>query len=344
MHVLHICPTHFSKTSVVAGAERYSFELAKAMARRTPTTLLTFGDEAFETTEGPLRIRCHRAWTYVQGNRMNPLTPAFLRDVLSADVVHCHQYATLASDLAIIYGALGRKRIFVTDLAGSTAISLWYKLRLWNRVHKFLLISHYNQSLLDRFDRPKEVIYGGVDAERFRIDSTQKRESVLFVGRLMEHKGVEVLLEAVGPSVKTLIMGRPSRDEYGATLRKLAAGKTVEFRQDAPDEDLLKEYARTFAVAIPALVDSGYTTALEAMACGVPVVGTSVGSLPELVADGETGFIVPPRDPAALREKLDLLANNPGLVARMGAAGRQRIEKMFTWDHVVERCLQHYRS
>ena len=344
MHVLHICPTYFSKTSVLAGAERYVFELAKTMARRTPTTLLTFGDEDFETTEGPLRIRCHRRWTYVRQNKMNPFTPAFWRDVLGADVVHCHQYATLATDLAVIYGALGRKRIFVTDLSGSTDVSLWYRLRLWHAVHKFLLISQYNQSLLERFHRPKEVIYGGVDAERFRVDSSQRRENVLFVGRLMPHKGVEVLLKALDPNVSALIMGRANSPEYASVLHGLASGKKVEFRQDVPDEDLLKEYARTFVVALPSLVDGGYTTALEAMSCGIPVIGTSGGSLPELIADQETGFIVPPNDPAALNEKIALLANDPDLAARMGAAGRRRVEAMFTWDHVVDRCLQHYRS
>jgi glycosyltransferase involved in cell wall biosynthesis len=342
MRVLHICPTHFSKTSVLAGGERYSFELAKAMARRTPTTLLTFGDEQFESTDGPLRIRCHRRWTYVKHNRLNPFTPAFLGDVLAADVVHCHQFATVASDLAIIYGWLARKRVFVTDLSGSADFSLWYRLKLWNGVRKFLLISEYNRGLMARFPRPKEVIYGGVDAERFRIDTSQPRKTVFFIGRLMPHKGIEVLLQALEPDTQAVIIGRAHSPEYAAALAGMAVGKNVEFRQDFPDAELVQEYGRAFVVALPSLADGGYTTALEAMACGVPVVGTSVGSLPELIAHGETGFIVPSNDPAALRDKIALLAADPALAGRMGAAGRRRVEQMFTWDHVVERCMRQY--
>jgi glycosyltransferase involved in cell wall biosynthesis len=345
VRVALICPTHFSAKSVMAGAERYSFELAKAMARHTETTLVTFGDEGFESSEGLLKVRCHRRWVNVSGNPMNPFTPAFLRDVLRADVVHCLQYATVATDLAVLAGVLGRKRIFVTDLAGSAAVSLWYRLRLWNGVRSFLLISEYNRAMLQRFPGGKHVIYGGVDTDRFRASSDGRpRETVMFVGRLIAHKGIEVLLDALDPDMKAAVLGQAPSAEYAAALASRASGKQVAFRANCSDSELLNEYQRAWAVALPSLQDSGYTTALEAMSCGVPVVGSSMGSLPELIADGETGFIVPTNDPDALRAKLRLLAADRGLAERMGAAGRRRVEQMFTWDHVVKRCLRHYEG
>ena len=121
MRVLFICPTHFSAKSVLAGAERYSFELAKAMARRTPTTLITFGDEAFESYDGALRIRCYRRWLYVKNNRMNPFNPSFLKEVVAADVVHCLQFATVASDLAIAAGALATYGVMSSKVLDSKA-------------------------------------------------------------------------------------------------------------------------------------------------------------------------------------------------------------------------------
>jgi glycosyltransferase involved in cell wall biosynthesis len=344
VRVVFVCPTHFSAKSVLAGAERYAFELARAMARRTPTTLVTFGDEALQSKEGDLAIHCYRRWLNISGNPMNPLTPMFLRDIARADVVHCLQYGTVATDLAVLASVIGRKRVFVTDLAGSAAVTLWYRLRLWKGVREFLLISEYNRSLLERFDAPKYVIYGGVDVERFRPQPEVRRETVLFAGRLLAHKGIEVLLDALEPDQKAVIVGQAPSADYAAALVARAAGKQVEFKRDCTDVELLAEYHRARVVALPSLQDSGYTTALEAMACGIPVVGSTVGSLPELLADGETGFIVPANDPAALRAKLRALAEDRDLAERMGAAGRRRVERMFTWDQIVDRCLHRYRA
>src|SRR5258708_12483365 len=141
MRVLHICPTYFSPESVVAGGERYSYGLAMAMARVTPTTLVTFGDTPFERRDGDLTIRCYRRWMYVGGARANPVNPMFLKDVLKADVVHCHQFMTVASDIAIVGAALARKKLFVTDLSGSAAFSFPYHLPLCPPFPVLLLIS-----------------------------------------------------------------------------------------------------------------------------------------------------------------------------------------------------------
>ena len=78
------------------------------------------------------------------------------------------------------------------------------------------------------------------------------------------------------------------------------------------------------------------------MACGVPVVCTNVASLPEVVEDGVTGFLVPPNDPQALREKFTWLAGHPEQVRTMGAAARDRVLARFTWPATVRRCVEIY--
>jgi glycosyltransferase involved in cell wall biosynthesis len=85
-------------------------------------------------------------------------------------------------------------------------------------------------------------------------------------------------------------------------------------------------------------------TLLEGMACGIPAVCTGVASMPEIVEDGVSGFIVPPNNPKALREKLIWLRDHPGEVARMGETARRRVLERFTWTAVVQRCLEIYRS
>jgi glycosyltransferase involved in cell wall biosynthesis len=342
VRVLLICPTYFSPQSVIAGAERYSYELAKAMARRTPTRLVTFGDEAFERREGALTVRCHRRWTYVRRNRKNPFTLALVSDVLWSSVVHCLQFQTVTTDLAILTGAAARRRVFITDLAGSADFSLSYHLPLWRLTRGLLPISKFNESLFADLPARKAVIYGGVDTERFRPESRERERLILFVGRLSPHKGLEDLFAALDPDMETIVAGQAVDAEYAESLRRAAAGKPVSFRENMSDADLLEAYHRASLVALPSLTDGGYTTALESMACATPVVGTAVGSLPELVADGETGMLVRAGDRAGLRAALRQLLDDPARARRMGEAGRRRVEAEFTWDKVVDRCVGEY--
>jgi glycosyltransferase involved in cell wall biosynthesis len=85
-------------------------------------------------------------------------------------------------------------------------------------------------------------------------------------------------------------------------------------------------------------------TLLEAMACGTPVICTRAGSMPEVVEDGSTGFIIEPGDRAALRERLRWLLEHPDAAARMGIEGRRVVLERFQWTRVVERCLDAYRT
>ena len=83
-------------------------------------------------------------------------------------------------------------------------------------------------------------------------------------------------------------------------------------------------------------------TLLEGMACGTPAICTNVGSLPEVVEDGVTGFVVPANDPQALGAKLLWLRDHPDRAREMGEAARRRVLERFTWPAVVRRCLEIY--
>jgi glycosyltransferase involved in cell wall biosynthesis len=80
------------------------------------------------------------------------------------------------------------------------------------------------------------------------------------------------------------------------------------------------------------------------MACGIPAICTNVAAMPEAVVDGETGFVVPPNDLDAMRRAIVTLSTDHALAARMGTAARARMLSRFTWDAVVRRCLEAYRS
>src|SRR5207253_6815553 len=103
-----------------------------------------------------------------------------------------------------------------------------------------------------------------------------------------------------------------------------------------PHDELGPLYDRAAVVAVPSRREGFGVVCAEAMAHGRPVVASAVGGLLDLVVDGETGLLVPPRDPPALRAALDRLLDDPLLRARLGAAGRERIRERFAWDAVLD--------
>ena len=220
-------------------------------------------------------------------------------------------------------------------------------------VDGFLLIAAQGGSQFAAHREKWSLLYAGIDVLRYRPDPEARRRGVLFVGRLLPHKGINYLIEAIDPGVPLRIFGRPYHEEYLKLLHQLAEGKDVTFVTEASDDDIRREY-QTAAVAVLSSVNTnvyGETTALpellgftamEAMACGTPVLCSDVGALCEVMVDGVTGFLVPPNDPAALRDRIRRLLGDPALAARLGAAARQRIVERFTWDAVAERCLAAY--
>ena len=151
------------------------------------------------------------------------------------------------------------------------------------------------------------------------------------------------------------IIGRVFAPTYLADLRRLAVGKRVNFHHDYDDGKLVEAYRNAACVVLPSVYKTMYgdetavpellgQTLLEGMACASPVIATNVASLPEVVVHGETGFIVPANDPEALRERIRWLLDHPREAASIGAAGRRRVLKHFTWPAVVLRCLEAYST
>ena len=352
--VLHIVPALFGLGGVLGGAERYALELARYMAEITPARLLTFGDEARSERIGNLDIRVVAGAWQVRGQSSNPVSSAIVGEVLKADVVHCHQQHIMASSLASLASRFSGRKVFVTDLGGGgwdvsgyTSTDRWY--------HGHLHISEYSRRVLGQEGKPwAHVILGGIDTDKFSLDASVARDgSVVFVGRLLPHKGVNYLIEAMPPNVPLKIIGQRMDERYFSDLEKLAAGKQVSFHHDATDADIVRAYRSAMCVLLPSVYRHMYgletkipellgQTLLEGMACGTPAICTDVASMPEIVEDGRSGFIVPPNDPSAICRKLVWLRDHPSEAAQMGASARQRVLDKFTWPAVVQRCLEIY--
>ncbi len=341
MKVAYVIPTHFDASSVIAGAERYAYGLAKGMAKKTETVLVTFSDRNITRRDDGLTIKYEKTLFHIS-SILNPFCVGFLQDLADADVIHCLQFRTVVTELAVLYGALKKKKVFVTDLAGCARYNLSTLLPIWKGVEAFLLISEYNRDLQPSIPIPTHIIYGGVDENMFSRGQEPKQSRFLYTGRIFPLKGIHHLIEALPQGVALDILGQSHDDAYLKRLREQSADKSVTFRHDADDAALIRKYRQALATVLPSLVDGGFTAAMESLSCGTPVLGTKVGSLPEIVDDGVTGFLIPPNDPAALREKIEWFVAHPERAEEMGRRGREKVLKEFTWDRVVNRCLTAY--
>jgi glycosyltransferase involved in cell wall biosynthesis len=358
-----VAPTPFGVDGLFGGGERYPLELARALAQAVDTELITFGREARllpDPRGGPLRIRMLRSVTHLGGHPARPVAPALPVTVAlgRADIVHTHHLWSTPSQAAIVAGRAAGKRIAVTD-HGLPPSGLGAQLpRL---VHRFLPVSAYSAAVLGAPPDRTSVVYGGADPARFRPDPAGRRDGVLFVGRFTPHKGLDRLIEALPNGASLTCAGSfghdpgPPESGYPQRLRRLAGDRDahVSFAERVPDEDLPGLYRQARVFVLPSVHENCYgrrvavsellgLSVLEAMASGTPVVCSRIGGVPEIVADGETGYLVEPGDVAALSARLAELLGDPARADRMGRAAREAVLERFTWEACAERCLAAY--
>jgi glycosyltransferase involved in cell wall biosynthesis len=349
MRVCHVSPTWFSPESLLGGGERFVEELARAMAERVEVKLVSFGRRARRDRPAPGYERVILAsWT---DRIMVPFSPALFRELRGADVVHCHQYYVLPTFLACLAGRLLGSRVFVTDLGGGAWTPGFHiDQSRWMAGH--LPLSEYASKPLPGRPLPYAVIYGGVDLDRYALRAPLEHDgSVVFLGRVLPHKGIHFLVEGLPPGVPLHVVGPFSDPAYLERLRALATGKTVTFHGALPDEEVIGLLGRAMALVHPTPVDAGGSAGanelfglalVEAMARGCPVIASDAASLPEIVEPGVSGLLVPPNRPDAIADAITALAADPGLWRRLALGARERVETRFTWRQVAERCLRAY--
>jgi glycosyltransferase involved in cell wall biosynthesis len=340
----------------VGGGERYALSLAKAMSRSpgVKVRFVSFAEEPASYSDGPLELEILKPDFWAAGNLVNPITWELTRPIIDSDVVHVHQRYTALTDMAVLTAKVLHRAVFVTDLGGA-ATCLGDASPLRDIVDGYLCISSFSASLRPARPERVHIIGGGVDHTKFYRPSGIHRDGYfLFVGRLLPHKGINYLIDAI-ENEHLKIVGQPYDERFCRDLYSLATGKSIDFIHDASDDDLRRLYAGAYATILPSVYENLYGYRLdnpelfglvlaESMACGTPVICTSVGSLPELVQDGRTGFVVPPNDPYALRDRLQRFVDDAELADRLGAAAYDFARRNFTWDAVAARCIRVYRT
>ncbi len=296
----------------------------------------------------------------------------------SAELVHSHTwYANLAGHLAaMLYGiphvmtmhSLEVLRPWKAEqLGGGYEVSSWCERTAANSAAAVVAVSDgmradimtaYPEIAPERI----RVIRNGIDATEYRPDPRTgvldrygidtSRPYVIFVGRITRQKGVPVLLRAASRLIPeaqlVLCAGQADTPELLAEVTELVEGLratrsgVVWIPEMLAKAEVIQLLTHATVFACPSVYEPLGIVNLEAMACGTAVVGSRTGGIPEVVAEGETGLLVPPGDPEALATALDVLLSDSGLARAMGQAGRKRAVAEFGWPAIAAQTADLY--
>ncbi len=180
----------------------------------------------------------------------------------------------------------------------------------------------------------------GVIRENDRIIVTNSADTPL--------KGLSYLLRAVAQiskkrKIRLIVIGSPKKKSGIVKLgEELEIGSSVTFTGRIDNQKFVREYAKAALAVVPSVYEGFGLPAGEAMACGVPVIRTTGGALPEVV--GNAGIVVPPADSDALAKAITELLDNPEMAGSLAAAGYKRVQENFTWKRAAEKTVEAYRE
>ena len=303
-----------------------------------------------------------------------------------SDLVHSHTwYANLGGHLSklmwsiphvVTIHSLEPLRPWKSEqLGGGYALSMFCEQTAAEAADAVIAVSHGVRSdVLNCYpavnpDRV-HVIHNGIDPEIYRpqpseealtrLGVDQGKPYAFFNGRITRQKGLPLLLAAalkMDPRHQLVIAASsPDTPEIAAEVAALAErvrserGNLVWIGRFIPLQDLIHLHSGASVFVCPSIYEPFGLVNLEAMACETAVVGSRVGGIPEIVVEGETGYLVDydPEDPEAfttgLANRIDELLNNPTLTAKMGKAGRQRVLRHFGWPAIASQTVKLYDS
>jgi L-malate glycosyltransferase len=207
-------------------------------------------------------------------------------------------------------------------------------------------------------DKPLFITPFGVDLNKFmpRDSVLEDRPFKIGIAKGMEPKyGIEYLLKGFKLFLDKLDADRenvilqlagdgPFYEQYVKLSIDLGISQNVEFLGRIAHEDIPEFISSLHIFVISSLIESFGVSAVEAQACGVPIVATNVGGLPEVVLDGETGCLIPSQDPEALADKLLYLYTNPSIRENLGIKGREHVSNHYNWLDNSKRMIELYNE
>ncbi len=305
---------------------------------------------------------------------------AIARSTAAADLVHSHTwYANLAGHTSGLLHAIPHVATThsleplrpwkAEQLGGGYALSSWCERVGLEGASRVIAVSEgMRADVLEAYPsvdpQRVSVVYNGIDPQLYqpdpradvlaRIGVDLSRPYIAFVGRVTRQKGLPVLLQAAAalrPQAQlVLLAGAADTPELAAEVNRLIEGLqqqrsgVIVVEEMLPRPAVIQVLTHATAFVCPSVYEPLGIVNLEAMACSTAVVASRVGGIPEVVDDGRTGLLVPPSDPAALAAALNRVLDEPGLATAMGAAGRERAVRDFSWGAIAQQTVALYED
>jgi len=225
-----------------------------------------------------------------------------------------------------------------------------------NSTHTDLLV----QKCLSSAASNTFVIPMGINIPDFlnnrKSSSDNCRKEILYVGRLIFWKGVQILIEAFSQILKTqydcilIIVGDgPIKGDLEELAYNLHISSSVSFSGNISQKDLNYRYSKANVFVLPSINYMEQTEGLgvvllEAMASGVPVIGSNIGGIPDIIKNEINGLLVPPGDPEALASAIMKILNNPELAEKFAQEGLRTVQERFSWDKISDQFIEIYQE
>jgi glycosyltransferase involved in cell wall biosynthesis len=273
-----------------------------------------------------------------------------------------HYFFSLPTGLLSLYSHGICRRPYILSLRGSDVpgydtsslqLNILHELlkpvtrRIWRKAEKVVAISHGLRELALR-TRPSQsigVIYNGIDTDLFKPEPARQRKfkngvRLLCVARLIERKGLDYLFQAISemkhPEIKIDLVGTGNNEQkLKMKAKELGIEDRVHFNGYKPPDELARLYNRADIFVLPSLSESLGMVLLEAMGCGLPIIASHVGGIPEIVKNGENGILVNSGSAAEIKKAILCLMDDPALRDHLSRNNISKIRSQFTWEKIA---------
>jgi glycosyltransferase involved in cell wall biosynthesis len=359
----------------VVGDPFNCLELAKKMSERGHETAIITWNKRNPSSNLIERVDGVEVWRLAGVNfRLDnhvieyPFTPglADALDRVKPDVVHCESHLFLTTVQAVrkakklglpcvvtVHGVFADRSMAVNFAQFVYLRTLG--LEVFRSVDRVICLTQGDAEEVVRFGCPLEkirLVPNAVDTERFKPCEEREDNLVVWAGRFVPEKGLEYLVEAAKivsdkfEDVRFLLVGD---GPLKARIMKLAydldlLDRVVFFAGPLSRDEVAEVLGKAAVFVFPSLKEGLPLSVLEAMACGLPVVGSNISGIDEIIIDRRNGFLVPPKNPQALAEAALTLLNDENLRKRIGLNARQQMMKEHSWDTLIGKVEKIYNS
>ena len=245
--------------------------------------------------------------------------------------------------------AYPKTKYLLTMQSGDSDLFIWLRTWFWRPLYRKIYTQPDHIQAISRFlvKRARkygyqgkiEIVPNGVDTTKFKVQNPESKKTkvVITVSRLVKKNGVNDLIKAVkGLKVKLLIAGiGPQEKKLRKLARRLNMENKVDFLGHVQHDDLPKYYSLADVFVRPSLSEGLGNVFLEAMAAGVPIIGTPVGGIPDFLVDKETGLFCKIKDPKSIAQKIKQILGDQQLREKLVANGLKLVQEKYDWNLIA---------